>query len=334
MELSSISVVMMYHNERANILRAVSSVIQQTHERVEAFIVDDGSTDGGYALVEELLEKTKKRKTWTIEHIRLEKNRGADFARDLAIGKCRGDYLALLAGDDFWCDRQYLKKAARAFTRYPQAAGFFARTRLVAGPKEREVGLVGWAPQEGWNSAETCREAFFGYKLNIPGSSFVFRRDLLEKLGGFSAELGGQSDTFANHAMAMQYGVIYSKDKVTVMELAADTISANQTFAQWSSRMALLENRLKGLGLLNPLSQETLDRWRKRRVNEFVSSAPIAAAWVPVSHALEVALGKGGHQKLVRDFLLKIKNQAGHELEHLAGQEAKVLQSWIAKLDA
>ena len=60
MELSSISVVMMYHNEKANILRAVSSVIQQTHERVEAFIVDDGSTDGGYALVEELLEKTKK----------------------------------------------------------------------------------------------------------------------------------------------------------------------------------------------------------------------------------------------------------------------------------
>lgn len=334
MELSSISVVMMYHNEKANILRAVSSVIQQTHERVEAFIVDDGSTDGGYALVEELLEKTKKRKTWTIEHIRLEKNRGADFARDLAIGKCRGDYLALLAGDDFWCDRQYLKKAARALTRYPQAGGFFARTRMVAGPKEREVGLVGWAPQEGWNSPETCRGAFFRDKLNIPGSSFVFRRDLLEKLGGFSAELGGQSDTFANHAMAMQYGVIYSKDKVTVMELAADTISANQTFAQWSSRMALLENRLKGLGLLNPLSQETLDRWRKRRVNEFVSPAPIAAAWVPVSHALEVALEKGGHQKLVRDFLLKIKNQAGHELEHLAGQEAKVLQSWIAKLDA
>jgi hypothetical protein len=162
----------------------------------------------------------------------------------------------------------------------------------------------------------------------------VFRRDLLEKLGGFSAELGGQSDTFANHAMAMQYGVIYSKDKVTVMELAADTISANQTFAQWSSRMALLENRLKGLGLLNPLSQETLDRWRKRRVNEFVSSAPIAAAWVPVSHALEVAVEKGGHQKLVRDFLLKIKNQACDELEHLAGQEAKVLQNWIAKLDA
>jgi len=325
---------MMYHNEEGSILRAVASVLQQTHERLEAFIVDDGSTDGGYALVEELLQKTKKKKAWLIEHVRLGKNQGADFARDLAIGKCKGDYLALLAGDDYWCDRHYLKKAARALAKYRQAAGFFARTRLVAGAEEKEVGLVGWAPQKGWNSPETCREAFFRDKLNIPGSSFVFRRDLLEKLGGFSAELGGQSDTFANHAMAMQHGVIYFKDKVTVMAMAADTISANQTLAQWSSRMALLENRLRGLGLMDLLAKEKLEGWRKRRVHEFVSSEPIATAWAPVSQALEAALKKGGHQKLVRDFLLKIKNQAGHELEQFAGQEAKVLQSWIAKLDA
>ena len=327
-----ISVICFYHNEKANILKAVASIVRQRGLLFEAIIVDDGSTDGSGDLVEDFFAKT--RTPLKITHIRLKNNSGADYARDIAISTAQGNVLALLAGDDYWSDLFYLKKAASSMAKYPQAAGFFARTRLVAWPKEQEVGLVGWAPHKGWISPDTCREAFFRDKLNIPGSSFVFRRDLLEALGGFSAELGGQSDTFANHAMAMQCGVVYSKDKVTVMELAADTISANQTFAHWSSRMALLENRLKGLGLLNLLSQETLDRWRKRRVNEFVSPAPIAAAWVPVSHALEVALEKGGHQKQVRDFLLKIKNQAGHELEHLAGQEAKVLQSWIAKLDA
>lgn len=327
-----ISVICFYHNEKANILKSVSSIIRQRGLLFEAIIVDDGSTDGSGQMVEEFFAKT--RTSLKISHIRLKKNAGADHARDMAISTARGDFLALLAGDDYWSDAHYLKKAADALTKYPQAAGFFARTRLVTAPKEKEVGLVGWAPRLGWNSPEACREAFFLDKLNIPGSSFVFRRDLLEKLGGFCAELGGQSDTFANHAMAMQYGVIYSKDKVTVMAMAADTISANQTPVEWSSRMALLENRFRGLGLLNLAEAKNLESWRKRRVAEFVSSGPISEAWLPVEQAMEIALEKGRHQKPVYDFLLKIKNQADHQLEQLKFQKAEVLQGWLSRLNA
>jgi glycosyltransferase involved in cell wall biosynthesis len=328
-----ISVVMMYHNEETNIRRAVTSILEQTHRDFEAILVDDGSTDRGPVRVEELLRRrTANRLDPRIQHVRLETNRGADFARDLAIGKSRGPYLALLAGDDYWDDRHYLRDAARALEKHPQAAGFFARTRLVAGPKRREVGLVGWAPRTGWNPPEVCREAFFQDKLNIPGSSFVFRRDLLEKLGGFSAALGGQSDTFANHAMAMQHGVIYSKDKVTVMAMAADTIGANQTSEDWARRMGLLENRLREIGLLEGLGQGVLDAWRQRRVAEFVSSIPIKQACEPVRSALTQALGYGGHSKPIRDFLVSLSSQMDEKLGQLESSELKVLQRWVQDL--
>lgn len=328
-----ISVVMMYRNEEDNILRAVGSILKQSYCEFEAIVVDDGSTDRGSELVEELLKRQKAlRPDPRIQHVRLETNRGADYARDLAIGKSRGPYLALLAGDDYWSDRHYLRNAARALEKHPQAAGFFARTRLVAGPKQREVGLVGWAPRTGWNPPEVCREAFFQDKINIPGSSFVFRRDFLEKLGGFSAALGGQSDTFANHAMAMQHGVFYSKDKVTVMAMAADTIGANQTPEDWSRRMGLLENRLREIGLLDGLEAGVLDAWRKRRVAEFVSSLPIKQACEPVRAALVQALGQGGHCKPVRDFLAGLSSHVDEKLDQLESSELKVLQGWVQDL--
>jgi glycosyltransferase involved in cell wall biosynthesis len=330
---SKISVVMMYYNEEKSISRAVGSVLGQTLNEYEAIFVDDGSTDCGPQLVDSMLNrKTRGDHSSRFRHLRLERNRGADFARDLALKKSSGNYFALLAGDDYWADRNYLKKATRALAVYPKAAGYFGRTLLTAGAGQKKVGLVGWAPNKGWNSPETCREAFFQDKLNIPGSSFVFRRDLLETLGGFSAELGGQSDTFANHAMAMQHGVFYSKDKVTVMAMAADTIGANQTSEDWARRMGLLENRLREIGLLDGLGQGVLDAWRKRRVADFVSSVPIKQACEPVRSALAQALGQGGHSKPIRDFLASLSFHVDEKLGQLESSELEVLQRWLRDL--
>lgn len=328
-----ISVVMMYYNEEKSISRAVGSVLGQTLDEYEAIFVDDGSTDCGPQLVDSMLNrKTRGDHSSRFRHLRLERNRGADFARDLALKKSKGNYFALLAGDDFWSDRHYLKKAANELQRQPGAAGFFGRTILTAESNQRRVGLVGWAPRTGWNPPEVCREAFFQDKLNIPGSSFVFRRDLLEKLGGFSAALGGQSDTFANHAMAMQHGVIYSKDKVTVMAMAADTIGANQTSEDWARRMGLLENRLREIGLLDGLGQGVLDAWRKRRVAEFVSSNPIKQACEPVRSALEQAMKQASHSKPVRDFLINLSTHVNEKLGQVQSSELKVLQKWVRDL--
>lgn len=325
-----ISVVCFYHNEARSIGRCVSSILDQKSAKWEAVLVNDGSTDGSGEIVDRLIQKNKI--DTKVIHLKLRQNLGADHARDLAMREAKGDYLALLAGDDYWADRRYLQRATKALESCPRAAGYFCRTVLVAGPEQSKVGLVGWAPQVGWNSPLVCREAFFQDKLNIPGSSFVLRRDLLEELGGFSPELGGQSDTFANHAMAMQHGVIYSKDKVTVMAMAADTIGANQTAEEWSRRMGLLENRLRELGLLDGLQAEVLDAWRKRRVAEFVSSNPIKQACEPVRSALEQAMKQASHSKPVRDFLINLSTHVNEKLGQVQSSELKVLQKWVRDL--
>ena len=94
---SLVSIVTPVFNGEKTIAKTIESVLNQTFNDFEMVIVDDRSTDKTADIIKKYQEKDKR-----IKYYLLEKKGGASAARNLAIKKATGRYIAFLDGDDLW----------------------------------------------------------------------------------------------------------------------------------------------------------------------------------------------------------------------------------------
>ena len=100
--MPTFSVVIAAYNAVATIADALESALAQTVPPLEVVVCDDGSTDGTVTAVEPYLERI----------IYIQKPRGgAASARNTALGRARGDFVAMLDADD-----AYLPERLEALT--------------------------------------------------------------------------------------------------------------------------------------------------------------------------------------------------------------------------
>lgn len=92
-----VSVIIPAYNTKRYIDSCLKSVIKQTYSNLEIIVVDDGSTDCLYKIVERYIIFDKR-----IKLIRQE-NKGASGARNSAIKKVSGEYIFFVDSDD-WLD--------------------------------------------------------------------------------------------------------------------------------------------------------------------------------------------------------------------------------------
>ena len=112
-----ISIITPYYNSSKFIDECVNSVLLQSYSNWELLIVDDFSDDNSKELLLNLEKKDKR-----IRVIFLDINAGAANARNVAILKAKGRYIAFLDSDDSWqsqkLDRQisFMKQNDIAFS--------------------------------------------------------------------------------------------------------------------------------------------------------------------------------------------------------------------------
>ena len=134
-----VSVVMPVYNAATTLGASVRSVLAQTHGDWELLVTDDGSTDDSWDALEAFARADER-----IKPERGPGRSGTAGARNAAIGRADGDYVAFLDSDDLWLptklDRQ-LAFAARGsapltFTSYFKVDAAF------------DGEAVGWAPND------------------------------------------------------------------------------------------------------------------------------------------------------------------------------------------
>jgi glycosyltransferase involved in cell wall biosynthesis len=91
-----VSIIMPAYNAANYIQEAIDSVINQTFVDWELIIVDDGSTDHTKEVIAKNVLVDER------IHYYYQKNGKQGKARNLAISKSKGTYLAFLDADDFW----------------------------------------------------------------------------------------------------------------------------------------------------------------------------------------------------------------------------------------
>lgn len=91
-----VSVVIPVYNTEKYIVETIDSVISQTYGEWELLLVDDGSTDGSLALMQEIAAENPKIRVIS------KPNGGQASARNKGIQEAKGELIAFMDSDDLW----------------------------------------------------------------------------------------------------------------------------------------------------------------------------------------------------------------------------------------
>lgn len=92
-----VSIITPTFNAEKFIRATIESVQNQSYQKWEMILVDDASTDKTIAIIKEFAQKDNR-----IKLTELSKNSGNGFARNVALEKAIGKYIAYLDADDLW----------------------------------------------------------------------------------------------------------------------------------------------------------------------------------------------------------------------------------------
>jgi len=169
----TVSVIIPAYNVKPYIGAAIDSVLDQTYRDFEVFVVDDGSTDGTYEVVQGYGNRV---------HLLRQPNRGVSAARNAGIQASRGRYVAFLDGDDTW-EPDKLELQVRQLEADPELGlayadyGAFEASRLLS----HNVPKARGQPRP---SGNILRELFLDCIVSTP--TVVIRREALDEVGLFN----------------------------------------------------------------------------------------------------------------------------------------------------
>ena len=109
-----VSVIIPLYNAASYIEETLQSVLNQTYDNIEIIVVDDGSTDAGFALARSY--KSEKINVYS------QANAGACVARNFGYKKSRGYFIQFLDGDDLLSPTKIAEQVAAIATKKDAAA--------------------------------------------------------------------------------------------------------------------------------------------------------------------------------------------------------------------
>jgi glycosyltransferase involved in cell wall biosynthesis len=169
-----VSVLVMTYNHGPFIQQCLDSVLMQRPEGLyEVLISEDCSTDG----TRERVEDYQRRHPELIRLLLSEKNLRSNAVVVRGIDAARGDYIALLDGDDYWTVPDKLQRQADFLDQHPECTICFHNAQV----RHEEGGLAPW----NWTPSNhpeltTLEDLFLGNY--IATGSTMFRRGVVNPI--------------------------------------------------------------------------------------------------------------------------------------------------------
>ena len=144
----TVSVILPYFNRADVLCDAAMSVLQQTHEDLTLYLVNDGSTDSSRDIARGIEDAR-------VVHIDCDANGGAARARNVGLDASRTDLIAFMDSDDLWLPHKLDRQLAVFSADAEQLIGVVGcawhqtprgnRRAFAAGPFDRAQALAGVA---------------------------------------------------------------------------------------------------------------------------------------------------------------------------------------------
>lgn len=181
-----VTVIALCYNHAPYVSEALNSVMHQSYKNIQLIIVDDGSSDGSSQIIKNWLKKYQHG-----EVIFHEINQGNCKSFNEALKLAKGEYVIDFATDDVMYS-DMVESQVKAFNGLPSEFGvLFSDTLYINSDGKQLRGhyrrdssgkLVSKVP-----SGNVYMDVVRSYFISPP--SVIFRREMLESLGGYDVSL-------------------------------------------------------------------------------------------------------------------------------------------------
>lgn len=203
-----ISIVIPLYNKEKLVGSTLRSVLAQTYQDFEVVVVDDGSTDGSVAVVEDVDDPR-------IRIIR-QKNGGVSAARNTGIREAKGEFIAFLDADDEW-KPVYLATQARLIQTYPECDVFATNYEFKDESGKVTPTILNKLPFDGQEGI--LANYFEVASCSHPPlwtSAVMARKTALESVGGFPDGIKSGEDLLTWARLACKFRIAFSKKVLAI----------------------------------------------------------------------------------------------------------------------
>ncbi len=204
-EQPEISIIIVSYNTRDLIGKCVGSVLEEEDCRKEIFVVDNGSSDGSVAYLQEAFPM--------VSLVANQENRGFAAANNQVLNRCRGKYIFFLNPD-----ARLRRGALRAILSYMESN---PRVGLAGTKLVDPDGTLQWSKSEQYLGQEYTRGELSGLPGSIAcviGASMVAHADVVKKIGGFDEDffLYGEDQDICLRVRKYGYEIGYIDEAVVI----------------------------------------------------------------------------------------------------------------------
>lgn len=172
-----VSIIIPAYNVENYIGRGISSALSQTYEDIEVIVVDDGSTDGTWSVLQTYSADSRV----VLSH---QENSGVSRARNHALDLAAGDYVIFLDSDDWLepeaCEQLMLMQALRPGALIAADANFVS---MVNGMQVCNNQISDMSAEDLSSDAAILRFGVYN-SIHIGSSCYkLFSREIIEQRG-------------------------------------------------------------------------------------------------------------------------------------------------------
>jgi alpha-1,3-rhamnosyltransferase len=171
-----VSVIIASYNHGPYIEASIESALNQTYPNVELLVVDDGSQDDS-------VERIKKLQATHGFDFRVQENQGLSRTLNKAIAYAKGSFIVPFGSDDIMLPER-LDLQVSYMQGKPEVGICAANIQEIDGQ-----GNVFREPRRSGFRRLDFNDVFLGSKPGPPAPTLMFRRDVLEEVGGFDPEI-------------------------------------------------------------------------------------------------------------------------------------------------
>lgn len=233
-----VSVIMPVYNAGNFLIEAIESILNQTFSDFEFIIVDDGSSDNSWEIIQEYADKDKR-----IKAFRNKRNLGVSPAANLALSKCQGKYIARMDADDISFSER-LEKQVKYLSFHPQTIALGGQCVVI----DQQGKIIG--DKKFPTDANKLSEMIF-FAVPIQQPSMIINRSLLPKNFKWYSPNHTSAEEIDLLFRLMKYGQIANlKDWLLFYRFREDSLShINPKKTFWLT----LKSRIKALKMgFNP----------------------------------------------------------------------------------
>lgn len=189
-----VSVVIPAYNTEKYIEETIWAVLTQSVKNIEIIVVDDGSLDNTATLISAICDKDER-----LVLIK-QKNQGVSSARNKGFYHSKGRYISYLDADDVW-DKDNLKLWLEKFDSDNEFGAVHSDCQVINSESEKQEVYHNGA--EGY----LLDKLLLGGKWINGTSGSIYKREVIEKVGGFDPELSTVADQEFFFRVANKYKV-------------------------------------------------------------------------------------------------------------------------------